>query len=80
MQQNEPIKDGAPIIHTERKDGVLPEHDIRTDRFEIAVEAMDKVAKSIVAKREGRDKPIEKSEQGQNPQDIPGPGQDTNKE
>lgn len=50
--QNEPIKDGAPPIYTERKEGVLPGYDIRTDRFEIAVEAMDKVTKSKLAKRD----------------------------
>lgn len=48
----EPIKDGAPIIYTERKDGVQPGYNIRTDRFEVAVEAMDKVTKSKIAARE----------------------------
>lgn len=48
---NEPIKDGAPLIYTERKQGVLPQYDIRTDRFEIALQAMDKVTRSIIAKR-----------------------------
>ena len=48
----EPIKDGAPIIFTERKDGVKPEYDIRTDRFEIAIDAMTAVDKSNKAKRE----------------------------
>lgn len=50
----EPIKDGAPRIYTERKDGVIAAYNIRTDRFEIATEAMDKVSKSIQAKREER--------------------------
>ena len=31
VNNNEPITDGSPIIFTERKDGVLPEYDIRTD-------------------------------------------------
>lgn len=48
----EPITDGAPLIYTDRKMGVQPEYDIRTDRFEIAVEAMDKVSKAQRAKRE----------------------------
>lgn len=56
---NEPIKDGAPLIYTERKDGVQPEYDIRTDRFEIAVEGMGKVHKMHMAKREERHKPTE---------------------
>lgn len=53
----EPINDGAPLIYTERKDGVLPGYDIRTDRFEVAVEAMDKVSATHQAKREERLKP-----------------------
>ena len=51
----EPIKDGAPLLYTERKDGVLPGFDIRTDRFEIAIDAMDKVSKAKIAKREARE-------------------------
>ena len=54
----EPIKDGAPLIYTERKEGVKASHNIRTDRFEIAVEAMDVVSKTVRAKRE--EKPIMK--------------------
>lgn len=40
--------------YTERSEGVRPEYDIRTDRFEIAQEAMDKASKSIRAKREAK--------------------------
>ena len=28
LDENEPIADGAPIIYTEKKDGVLPQCDI----------------------------------------------------
>lgn len=49
---NEPISDGAEQIYTERKDGVLPAYDIRTDRWDVAIEAMSKVDKSYKAKRE----------------------------
>jgi len=52
----EPIKDGAPLIYTDRNEGVKAGYDIRTDRFEIAIEAMDKVQKSVIAKREQRAK------------------------
>lgn len=48
---NEPISDGAPIIYTERKQGVLPEHDIRTDRFDLALEATGHIARSAKIKR-----------------------------
>lgn len=48
----EAITDGAPEIYTERKEGVKPAYNIRTDRFEIAIDAMDAVSKSIEAKRD----------------------------
>lgn len=49
--EKSPINDGAPIIYTERKDGVLPAYDIRTDRWEIAQKAMEENMKAISAKR-----------------------------
>ena len=55
----EPITDGAPLIYTERKDGVLAGYDIRTDRFDVAIEAMDKVSKTNQAKREERVKVVD---------------------
>lgn len=51
-QNKEPIKDGSPRVYTERKEGVRADMDIRTDRWEVAVDAMDKVQKDKVAKRE----------------------------
>lgn len=51
------MEDGVfPTIYTEKKDGVLPEHDIRTDRFEVAIDAIDKINQSVanqVAKSKG---------------------------
>lgn len=59
---NEPITDGAPKIYTERKDGVGSAYNIRTDRWEIASEAMDKVSGSIDARRDHKAKVKEKEE------------------
>ena len=51
------MEDGVfPTIYTEKKDGVQPEFDIRTDRFEVAIDAMDKINQSIanqIAKNKG---------------------------
>lgn len=51
------MEDGVfPTIYTEKKDGVQPEFDIRTDRFEIALDAMDKINQSAanqIAKSRG---------------------------
>lgn len=58
MENGEPISEGADVIYTERKDGVNPAYDVRTDRFELAVDAMDKVHKDKLAKREERHNPL----------------------
>lgn len=44
IQTKEPIKCTTAKIYQPKSDGVAPECDIRTDRFDIAVEAMNKVA------------------------------------
>lgn len=43
MSENQPIEGGSPLVYTDRKDGVLPEMDIRTDKWDVALNAMDKV-------------------------------------
>ena len=52
VQEKTPITDGAPIIYTDREQGVLPAYNVRTDRWEIAEIAMDKVNAAKMAKRE----------------------------
>jgi hypothetical protein len=52
VSNKEPINDGAPEIFTERKDGVVSAYNIRTDRWEIAAEAMNIVEANLAAKRE----------------------------
>lgn len=51
------MEDGVfPTIYTEKKDGVRPEYDIRTDRFEVAIDAIDKINQSTanqIAKNKG---------------------------
>lgn len=42
-QNKEPIGDSAPLIYTPRKDGVVAAYDIRTDKWDIALDAMEKV-------------------------------------
>jgi hypothetical protein len=41
LYSGEAIGDGAPLIYTDRREGVKPEYDIRTDRFEMALDAMN---------------------------------------
>ena len=51
------MEDGVfPTIYTEKKEGVQPEFDIRTDRFEVAIDAIDKINQAVanqVAKNKG---------------------------
>lgn len=51
------MEDGVfPTIYTEKKDGVQPEFDMRTDRFEVAIDAIDKINQSAanqIAKNKG---------------------------
>ena len=35
--------DSAPLIYTPRKDGVIAAYDIRTDKWDVALDAMEKV-------------------------------------
>lgn len=57
------MEDGVfPTIYTEKKDGVQPEFDIRTDRFEVAIDAIDKInqaAANQIAKNKGETEAVE---------------------
>ncbi len=51
-QSKQPIAANSPLIYTKKSEGVHPEYDIRTDRWDIALDAMDNVNKSRIAKQE----------------------------
>jgi len=50
MTNNEPIGSESPLIYTERKEGVIPAYNIRSDKWEVAAEAMGSIEKSIIAR------------------------------
>ena len=52
LQDNTPIDGGSPLIYTKRADGVRPEYDIRTDRFDIAIEQANKLANAKLLARQ----------------------------
>lgn len=68
LQDKEPITDTAPIIYTAKEAGVLPAYNIRTDRFDIAMDAYDKITRAS-AKKEAATKP---EDFGNVPDKIPG--------
>jgi hypothetical protein len=58
----EPITDGAPLVYTDRKDGVLPEYNPRADRWEEAIGATDLIQKQAIVKRMERHFPEQKND------------------
>lgn len=69
-ENNEPITDGAPIIYTNRDDGVLPAYNIRTDRWEVAQQAMDAVNQANLAKSKNYGKIEKEDEKAHDSADI----------
>lgn len=50
VESGEPITDTAPLIYTEKKDGIISDYDIRSDKFDAALEALDTLEKTSIAK------------------------------
>ena len=50
IANKEPIEATAPMIYNSKDEGVNPAHDIRTDKWDIALDAIDKFQKSVIAK------------------------------
>jgi len=69
-ENNEPITDGAPIIYTNRDDGVLPAYNIRTDRWEVAQQAMDAVNQANLAKSKNYGKTEKENKKALDSQDV----------
>lgn len=78
VENKEPIKNEAPTIYTPKSEGVMPEYDIRTDRFEIAREALEKADRAEAQRiAKGLEPQVEKSqaEQTTNIEQTDGIGQ-----
>ena len=67
MDEKTPIDDSAPIIYTEKKNGINPAHDVRTDRFELALEAMEIETKNRIATNEENFKDVPDKLEGGTP-------------
>lgn len=46
LENNEPISEGVQLSYTKRSDGVRPEFDIRTDKWDLALDKMQYVNES----------------------------------
>ena len=60
VETGEPIKDNSPLIYTPKEKGVMPQYNVRADKWEIAQKAMDRVNKEHIAK--GKQPPSESVE------------------
>lgn len=78
VENKEPITDGAPIVYTDRSEGVKPEYNIKTDRWDIALDAMDAVTRTHRAKREERIKEKEDKKAAAKTKENPETGANTN--
>jgi hypothetical protein len=67
MDEKSPIDDSAPIIYTEKKNGINPAHDVRTDRFDLALEAMEIETKKRIAANEENFKDVPDKLEGGTP-------------
>lgn len=62
MTEKVPIQATSPEIFTEREKGVMPQYDIRTDRWEIAERSMEIVEQARTAITEKDKEPNETQE------------------
>ena len=81
VDEKEPIEDGAPLIYQERKDGVAPQFNIRTDRWDVAIMAMDKVSQAELSRyTKSQENPAEMMKKDKENKIEPDVAKDTSKE
>ena len=73
VETNEPIEDGAPLIYTPKEDGVVAAYNIRTDRWEIAQDAMSAKYKAEIAKAKNNPEIPKEENPNEPPASIDGP-------
>ena len=54
-ENKEPIKDSAPLVYTKKADGVLPQYNIRTDKWDLVQGKMEDANKQKILKAKGLD-------------------------
>jgi hypothetical protein len=65
VYNREPITDSSPTIYTERSEGVRPELDIRTDKFDQVIDALDSATDAYKTRRDLKKKSLgEKAKEG----------------
>lgn len=77
MNNREPVggKNPAPLLYMERNEGVRASTNIRTDRWEIALDATEKIQKSYKARRDEKAKDREPVKRDGEAESIQGKGE-----
>lgn len=66
ISNGEPTVDAnIPLMYTARKDGVQPQFNIRTDKWDIALETADKISQSYQAREKNEDFPEPENTDGE---------------
>lgn len=64
VQNKEPLDGSVPLTYQERAEGVNPAYNIKTDKWEVAAEAMDRATKEKILRRADRIKAAKEAEKG----------------
>ena len=76
LDENEPLTDGAPMIYTPKQAGVREDCNVRTDKWALAMNAMDRVnnykLNEYLKKGEACDKSAKRVPDGSYPTETPG--------
>lgn len=78
LNEGEPLTDGAPMIYTPKQAGVKPECNVRTDKWEIAMKAMDQVNEYKLTEylKDGKTEPPAQNDGGEETKIEPDPKRD----
>ena len=61
-ENKEPIEDALPIVYTPSNEGVLPAYNIRADKWDIAIDAMNKITEDKINKWKNKQEQLKELE------------------
>ena len=61
-ENKEPIEEALPIVYTPSNEGVLPAYNIRADKWDIAIDAMNKITEDKVNKWKSKQEQLKELE------------------
>ena len=61
-ENKEPIEEALPIVYTPSNEGVLPAYNIRADKWDIAIDAMNKITEDKINKWKSKQEQLKELE------------------